>query len=78
MFLGCSSLISLDLSIFGTNKNNFDYDNMFDNCNKSLLYWINNETKMYNEYLLSFINSNLNETNNNCSHICFSENAKII
>ena len=50
---------------------------MFEKCNKSLLIYCINETKVYYEFL-SYINSNINIENNKCSDICFSENKKVI
>ena len=69
LFYNCKSLISLNLMNF----NNFNLSktinsaNMFDNCNKSLRYCINEEK------ILSNIKSQLNTfTNLNCSDDCFS------
>ena len=74
MFFGCSSLIFLDLSHFKFNEY-LTFEDMFFNCSKRLLYCINEETIMDNDFL-SYISEELG--NNNCSDICFSENKKII
>ena len=74
MFYNCNSLIFLDLSHFKYNKS-LTFIDMFYKCNKRLLYCIENETNISNNFL-SYISEQLG--NNNCSDICFSENKKII
>ena len=72
----CDSLISLDLSNVGTNIS-LSFNNMLYQCNKNLLYCLNN-SKNKSPGFLTYINSTLNKTNSNCSNICFSENKKVI
>ena len=74
MFANCLSLISLNLNSFETPIVN-DYNYMFANSNDDIICCLN-EYKLPNiSSLIILDNPNYK---NNCSDICFSENAKIL
>ena len=65
LFYNCKSLISLDLKHFDDYNvsETIPCNNMFDNCNKTLIYCINGNQKILDQ-LTDF-------PNNNCSNPCF-------
>ena len=65
LFYNCKSLISLDLKHFDNYNlsETIPCNNMFDNCNKILIYCINDNQKILGQ-LTDF-------PNNNCSNPCF-------
>ena len=73
MFNSCSSLISLDLRNFNISPETYN-NYMFKNCNNDLIYCIKDESNI----LLDIIKSQLKNSINNCSDICFIESKKII
>ena len=70
MFYGCSSLLSLNLKNFNTSSLILDNDNdMFTNCNKNLIYCID-DNKEYN------FKSLLEPFIKDCNYICLKNNQR--
>ena len=72
MFLGCDSLVYINLYSF-VEKNDLQYNGIFNNNIKQLIYCINSE-KAPNIYNILH-NANLN---NNCDNDCFNKSYKVI
>jgi hypothetical protein len=73
MFLGCSSLISLNLKHFSiTIGNNNNMKDMFKGCFPNLIFCSKDSN------LIEQIQTELNTSINDCSDICFTPNHKII
>ena len=69
LFYGCSNLISLDLSNFDTSKANINL--IFSLINNDIIF-CNNRTEHTN------LNDLMKNYTNNCSHICFKNQKKIV
>ena len=74
MFDNCNSLKYLNMPFFIEN-NNLNLTNIFNNISTDLIYCIKEESKAKN--LISLLDEQDNSIND-CSNICFSENAKFI
>ena len=68
MFSNCHSIVSLNLTNFNINADKFDY--MFNDCNKNLIYCIDEKTTTY------IFEDLLSEYEKNCAGICIIWNSK--
>ena len=79
MFRNCNNLISVDFSKFNTNKV-YNLLQILYYCNSTMVYCIISSNSNTNS-LLSYISTSEYcecQNNNDCSHICFDDNKKII